>query len=210
MAEEQDLKEAPRWPTLKVLEPGTKEFTANGRTYRVYHTVSFDRYEAYELLQVEVGLARTYQQFMDELRAAYDLCNEVATGKKVFADLAVLLRDMIVGTTLVGERQIHPVLRMCALFINREGEDLRYIDEGLIESKVNDWKAEGIDMGYFFAFALRSIPGFIEAYKAVSRDTSDKERERAERRAAGSTSKPASSGSKTATTAGSQLSAMDG
>ena len=211
MAEEQDLKEAPRWPTLKVLEPGTKEFTANGRTYRVYHTVSFDRYEAYELLQVEVGLARTYQQFMDELRAAYDLCNEVATGKKVFADLAVLLRDMIVGTTLVGERQMHPILRMCALFINREGEDLRYIDEGLIESKVNDWKSEGIDMGYFFVFALRSIPGFIEAYKAVSRDTSERERARAERRASkgDSTSKDGSSESRTATTGGSPPSATD-
>lgn len=210
MAEDPDLTPPAKGTQLRILPEGTKEFIANGRQYRVYHTVSFDRYEAYELLQVEVGLARTYPQFMAELREAYDLCNEVATGKKVFADLAVLLRDMIVGTTLVSERQMHPILRMCALFINRDGEDVRYIDEAVIESKVNDWKAEGIDMGFFFAFALRSIPGFIEAYKAVSRDTSDKERERAERRAAGSTSKPASSGSKTATTAGSQLSAMDG
>ncbi len=204
MAEEPNLN-ANGWKSLRILDPATKEFTANGKAYRVYHTVSFDRYEAYELLQVEVGLARTFTQFQSELREAYDLCNEVASGKKVFADLAVLLRDMMVGTALVGERQTHPVLRMCALFINREGEDVRYIDEALIESKVNDWRIEGIDMGFFFAFALRSIPGFIEAYKAVSRDTSERELERAERRATKgeSTSKPGSSASRTGTTDGS-------
>lgn len=211
MAEEPDLNQPAKGTQLRILPEGTKEFIANGRQYRVFHTVSFDRYEAYELLQVEVGLARTYPQFMAELREAYDLCNEVATGKKVFADLAVLLRDMIVGTTLVSERQTHPILRMCALFINRDGEDVRYIDEAVIESKINDWKVEGIDMTFFFAFALRSIPGFIEAYKAVSRDTSEKERARAERRASkgDNTSKDASSESRTATTGGSPPSAMD-
>jgi len=202
MAANKSVTEEPKWPSLKTIDPNAKEFIANGKTYRVYHTVSFDRYEAYEMLQIEIGLARTFAQLQNELKEAYDLCNEVASGKKVFADLAVLLRDVIVGTTLVGERQTHPILRMCALFINRADEDIRYIDEALIESKVNDWKAEGIDMGYFFGFALRSIPGFIEAYKVVSRDTSVKERERAERRANQSTSKAESKASRTATTAG--------
>lgn len=177
------------WPALVSLDPKATRFMAGAkldREYRVYESVSFERYQAYELLQVEVGLARTFQQFQDQIDEAYLLCNQVASGKPVFADLAVLLRDLKIGTMLVGERQTHAVLKMCCLFINREGEDLRYIDEALIESKVDDWRAAGIDMAFFFQFALRSIPGFFDAYRAISHDTSARDLARAQ---GGSTSK---------------------
>lgn len=160
------------WATIRKIDPKATSWEANGRVYRVYESVSFERYQMYELLQVEIGLARTFQQFQEQIDEAYDLCQKVATGKPVFADLAVLLRDLKIGTMLVGERQTHAVLKMCCLFINREGEDIRYIDEAVIESKVEDWRTAGIDMAYFFQFALRSIPGFFDAYKAISQDTS--------------------------------------
>lgn len=163
MAEEQNLS----WKPLVELDPTVKSFTANGKTYRVHHTVSMDRYEAYELLQVEIGLARTFDQFRDGLSEAYQLCNKMA-----FADLAVHIRDMMVGASLVGEHQTHAVLKMAALFINREGEDLRYIDQSVIDSKIEDWRTEGIAMSFFFGFALRSIPGFFAAYKAATLATS--------------------------------------
>lgn len=157
---------------LKELPPDVQAFTANGTRYRVSRSVSMDRWEAYELLSVEIGMARSFTQFMDGLREAYDMCNQVAAGKPVFADLAVLLRDMLIGSTLVGEKQQPAVLKMAALFINYEGEDVRFIDDGIIQKKIDDWREEGIDMQFFFGFALRSIPGFFEAYKVASRDTS--------------------------------------
>ena len=199
MAEQEDV--TPNWPALKKLEPTVEAFEANGKQYRVFRSVSLDRYEAYEILQEEIGLARSFSQLMDELRHAYDLCNQVATGRPVFADLAVTLRDMLIGTTLVGERQTHAVLKMAALFINREGEDIRSISDELIQSKVADWKAEGIDMGFFFQFALLSIPGFIEAYRATSRDTSLLEAVKKERAPERSTSKEGSKPSSASTTA---------
>lgn len=176
MDAEQDLTTG--WEGLKQIPPDASEFTANGKTYRIVKSVSFDRWEAWETLQMEVGLGRTFGQFMDGLRDAYRLCNEVATGKPVFAELAVLLRDMLVGSTLIGERQPMPVLKMCALFIVREGEDLRFINDELINSKIADWRAEGIDMAYFFTFALRSIPGFFEVYRELSRTSSEDLKER--------------------------------
>ena len=172
MAEEKDLTTADGWKSTRMLPADTQVFTANGREYRVSRSISFERYEAYELLQVEVGLARTFEQFTDQVKEAYSLCNQVATGKPVFADLAVLLRDMLIGTQLVGERQTPAVLKLCALFINRENEDVRWVDDAVIDSKINDWRQEGIDIRFFFAFALNSIPGFIEALRAASLDTS--------------------------------------
>ena len=134
------------------------------------------------------------EQFTDQIKEAYSLCNQVATGKPVFADLAVLLRDMLIGTQLVGERQTPAVLKLCALFINREGEDVRWVDDAVVEAKINDWRQEGIDIRFFFAFALNSIPGFIEALRAASLDTSS---EAAAPPAPGATSRPDSKRSAT-------------
>jgi hypothetical protein len=160
------------WVGLKKIPHDATEFTASGQRYRRLMSLSIDRYEAYELLQVEIGMGRTFEQFNDEVNRAYELCNEVATGKKVFADLAVLLRDLSIGCSLLGQQQHHAVLKMCALFLVRDGEDLRTIDDQMIKDKIDDWRNEGIDMGYFFTFALLSIPGFLAAYKAVSQTTS--------------------------------------
>ena len=158
-----------------------------------------DRWEAYELLSVEVGLGRSFAQIMQGLREAYDLTNQVASGKPVFADLAVLLRDMLMGAASVNEGHAHPVLKMCCLFINYEGEDVRTINDEIIAKKLDDWRNEGIDMGYFFDFALRSIPGFLDAYKAVTRGTLSGQKKEQETEGA-STSRSASERSTAATT----------
>ena len=196
MDEQQDLK---AWKGLKELPPDTTAFEASGTKYRVARSVSMDRWEAYELLSVEVGLGRSFAQIMQGLREAYDLTNQVASGKPVFADLAVLLRDMLMGAASVNEGHAHPVLKMCCLFINYEGEDVRTINDEIIAKKLDDWRNEGIDMGFFFDFALRSIPGFFDAYKAVTHGTLSG-RKQAEKAEGGSTSRSASEKSTAATT----------
>ena len=59
MAEQQDVIP---WPTAK--DPGidAKGFTANGHEYQVATSISIARYEEYELLGVEAGLARNFEQ----------------------------------------------------------------------------------------------------------------------------------------------------
>lgn len=171
MDRQQDVK---AWPGLK--DPGLEAngFTANGREYTVAGSVSIDRWQEYEILQVEIGLARTFEQVQQQAAKAFDLCNQVVSGKPVFADLAIILRDLSTGAALVNGSELHPVLKMCALFINYKGEDTRGISDELIAEKVADWKEEGIAMTYFFRFAFHSIPGFVTAYRASSPGTSDR------------------------------------
>jgi hypothetical protein len=195
MAQAQDLTEG--WTSTKMLPQDVKEFTANGTQYRVSSSMSFERYEAYQVLQVELGLARTFEQFHAELKEAYGLCNQVATGKPVFGDLAVLLRDLVIGAASIGEHQTPTVLKLCALFINKKGEDVRTIDEEIIEDKIADWREEGIDIRFFFGFALRSIPGYTEALRAASPDISLEKDGAQKPKAQPSTSKPASNPSAT-------------
>lgn len=173
MAEEQDV--APHtWVGLKKIDPEQRTFEAGGHKYTAVTSLTVERYEAYELYQQEVGIGRTFEELQAQINRAYALCNEVATGKKVFAELAVILHDLSIGCTLVGSNQPHAVLKLCALFLVRDGEDLSTIDDQLVQQKINDWRTEGIDMAYFFGFALRSIPGFLAAYKAASLSSSPK------------------------------------
>lgn len=176
MAEEQNVTE-PTWVGLRKLDPETRTFEANGRRYTAVTSLTVERYEAYELYQAEIGIGRTFEEIQASINRAFELCNEVASphGKKVFAELAVTLHDLSIGCTLVGTTQPHAVLKLCALFLVRDGEDLRTIDDQLVQDKIEDWKAAGIDMGYFFGFALRSIPGFLAAYRAASQTSSPQE-----------------------------------
>lgn len=169
MDQETALKD---WEGTKHLPPDTTRFTANGHEYRVMKSLSIDRYEAYEVLQVEIGFSRSFQQFHEQAKEALALCNKVASGKEVFADLAILLRDMVIGCALLDGKQTPSILKMCSLFIVRENEDLKTIDDQVIQDKVDDWRQEGIDVRFFFQFALHSIPGFIEAFRLYSPGTS--------------------------------------
>lgn len=138
-----------------------------GRKYTIAGSISIDRWGHYEDGQVEVGMGRTFEQLQQAFTQGYELCNQVVSGRPVFADLAIIMRDGAMGCTLAHARSPHVVLKLCALFINFEGEDTRYApSEDVIASKIRDWTEAGISMDYFFAFAFRSIPGFIAAYKA--------------------------------------------
>jgi hypothetical protein len=60
---------------------------------------------------------------------------------------------------------------MCALFINYEGEDVRYFSEPLLQEKINDWREAGIDVNFFLNVAAHSVPHFFTALKESSQDT---------------------------------------
>lgn len=162
------------WAGLK--DPGlaAKEFTANGKVYTIAESVSIDRWEMYEDLQVEVGLPRSFEQIQADAVRGYDLCNRMAQKEHHLADIAIIFRDLATGCALQQSRAAHPVLKLCALFMNYKGEDTRFITEEVIAEKVNDWRAAGIAMPYFFRFALHSIPGFVAAYRASSPGTSER------------------------------------
>lgn len=167
MAEEQVVT------ALKTIDVNATEFEANGKIYRRADSISLDRFTAYQKLEVELSFGQSFAGLYAGLQEAYSLCNASS-----FADLAVKLRDMMQGVKSMNDGRLPIVLKMCALFLNRDGEDVRFIDEALIASKVDDWRKEGIAMTYFFALALHSIPGLISAYSSITPATSAHKSER--------------------------------
>lgn len=157
------------WKTLVRIADDAKEWNANGRVYRPYPSVSIDRWEAYSVLQVEAAFGQTFSQMDKGLADAFSLLNQPQPRP---VEAGIILHNIRLGIKNINDKRGPALLRLCALFINREGEDIRFIDNELIESKIADWRAEGIELRYFFRFAIRSIPGFIAALRSLSPDTS--------------------------------------
>jgi len=165
MAEEQNGK-----LKLITIDSSTKEFMANGRRYLVESQISADRYSFYLRESIKFSFSQSVEQLFQSFAEIYNCTNNP---KKGLGDIAVISRGAMKGIEGIVKRLEDPTaLRLCCLFINREDEDRRYIDEDLITEKIEDWKKEGIDMASFFGFASATIPGLKNLYEESSRITS--------------------------------------
>lgn len=142
-------------------------FEANGRKYIIYPDLSVARYEQYERLQMLVALGTDHQAVYGALTEAWDELNK---GRLGFA--AVKIANQLEGMGRFVENREHPVLLLCSLFMNREGEDAGQWDEALASEKIADWRAEGLEMAPFFAFARNLAQAQTSALLFDSRPTS--------------------------------------
>ena len=137
-------------------------FEANGHKYHVSKKISIPRWREYEKLEPRLTYGVDFESMFKQLRTAYDALNN-KEGK--IADAAVILHNLMSGIKdIENEKREHPALLMCALVINREGEDAGTFNEQLQLEKIEDWRKEGFDVLPFFTFALFSIQGFKETY----------------------------------------------
>ena len=145
----------------------SKPFQANGKTYRVKSMLSVTRWIQFEITQVELGTGISFDQMIKSWQTVYDLTN-----KMKFADIAVLAHDTLSSVAKRIEERTHPVMKMCALFCNYEGEDESRWDDDLVKEKQADWEAEGYSMQSFFQLAFSAVQNFSQTYEEISAFTS--------------------------------------
>lgn len=143
------------------------EFEANGKKYKFCSQISIDRFIEFERLQAHVGFGKDFKGIHETLKDTYELLN-----KSKPADAAVKVHNLLNGIGYNLEKRDHPVLQMCALFLNREGENVKVYDEDLIAEKIADWREEGYSIEDFFQLAFNFVEGFIpilnEATQSIS------------------------------------------
>lgn len=150
------------------LEKGV--FQANGKTYRIEGSLSIERYCEFQILEKELGFGVTFKSMFDTLNVLWTQIN-----KMEFGMAAVTLNDTMRGMARLEERE-PVVLKICALYINADGEDRSAFSQDMITQKIYDWKTEGYDMKDFFQVAFGSVTGFTEIYNRVSRIISGQEK----------------------------------
>lgn len=144
---------------LKHIDKSVLSFTANGKEYTVVTGMSIERFMKYQELEIEAAYGLSVAEMIKKHSEAITLLNSLK-----FVDAAVLLSNMANGINKMRSR-VHPIFRLCALFINTKDEDATTITEEQIEAKINDWKAEAISIEFFFSCAKTTMLGFIENYQ---------------------------------------------
>lgn len=150
-------------PELKRIDFESGRFIANNTLYQIEQSLTIERYCELQVLEKELGYGVNFKQMYERFQKVYDLIN-----KQKFADAAVHINDFMRGLAQVQERE-PVVLKICALFINYEGEDRTAFSQDMYTKKLGDWKAEGIDMRDFFRVASGSVAGYLEVYNSITR-----------------------------------------
>ena len=137
-------------------------FEANGHKYHISKKISIPRWREYEKLEPRLTYGVDFDSMFKQLRKAYDALN---TKNGNVLDAGIIIHNLMSGIKdIESDKREHPALLMCALVINREGEDAGTFDEQLQLDKIEDWRKEGFDVLPFFTFALFSIQGFKTIY----------------------------------------------
>lgn len=148
---------------LRKIDFNTKHFECGGRKFYLQDTLSFTRYRELQKLIIEFSFSATFVDLFKNIRTAWDFMNSLKLG-----EAAVVLHNIMVGIKTLDDKD-DAALRMCALFINEEGEDSTKYDEAKMKEKIDCWGAE-LDVSPFFQLAANLVPSWINAYKIVSRD----------------------------------------
>lgn len=149
--------------TLKTIDFSKKYFECDGRKFYLKDTLSFNRYRELQKLVLEFGYSATFVDIFKNLRTAWDHLNSLKLG-----DASVTIHNIMYGIKNLEEKY-DPALRLCALFIDEEGEDSTVYDEGKMREKIDCWSRE-CAVTPFFQLAANLVPSWINAYKIVTQN----------------------------------------
>jgi hypothetical protein len=118
---------------------------------------------------LEFGYSATFVDIFKNIKKAWDHMNSLKLG-----EAAVELHNIMMGIKSLEDKS-DPALRICALFIDEDGEDATVYDESVMREKIDCWSKE-CSVTPFFQEAANLVPSWINAYKIVSRNGSEKEK----------------------------------
>jgi len=140
-----------------------KYFECGGRKFYVHDTLSFVRWREMQRINMEFGYSATFIDIYNNLDKAVQEFN-----KHEYFNMAVIINNIQNGIIRIDKKD-DPSQRLCALFINEEGEDLTVINDGIIRSKIDCWNKE-LDASPFFYLASNLVNGWMSAYEKISRN----------------------------------------
>ena len=152
---------------LREIDFSSKHFECGGRKFYIKDSLSFARYVELQKLNLEFGFSGSFFDIYKNVKIAFDFLNEMKP-----AEGAVVLHNILKGIVSLDDKDI-PALKICALFINEEGEDPTIYDEGKMKDKIDCWGKE-CSVLPFFQLALELVPHWISVYKQLSLDGSPK------------------------------------
>jgi hypothetical protein len=148
---------------LRTIDFSKKHFECGGRKFTIKEDLSFARYRELQKINLEFAYSATFYDIYKNIKSAWDFLNATKLG-----DAAVVLHNLMYGIVNLDEKDA-PALRLCALFIDEEGEDPAIYDEGKMREKIECWSVE-LSVTPFFQLAASLTPRWITAYQGFSQN----------------------------------------
>jgi hypothetical protein len=148
---------------LKTVDLSKKHFECQGRKFYVKESLSFARYREMQKINLEFGYSASFHDIFKNIKTAWEYLNQTKLG-----EAAVVLHNVMYGVVSLEDKD-DPALRLCALFIDEEGEDPTIYDEAKMKEKIDCWGKE-LDTLPFFQLASNIVPNWMQAYNLVLND----------------------------------------
>lgn len=151
---------------LKWFEVSETKFKANGNTYIRDLEPTIDRMKALQIKGVELQYGAVVASLFDHLEKVYENMNNGKQADAAVGLYKVLQRKDYIKADLdkIKFTKDDPFVRYCGIFMNKEGEDRKFITEAMIDEKIEDWIKEGIPWQYFFVNALNTSPSLKNTF----------------------------------------------
>lgn len=145
----------------KEIDVQSGQFVANGNTYFIQpEKITPYRFQVWQSMSLELSENATFSSLYDAFQNIFNAStqgNDMLSSNHKVAETSYNAMQQMKDIRMSSN--IH--LKFCALFINRDGEDVTRWDDALVEQKLNDWKKEPFDMSVFFSLAMSQVPGLI-------------------------------------------------
>lgn len=150
---------------LKTINWNEQSFIANGKKYFLEKELSIQRSVFAESAKIELESGLRFGKYTEDWKKIWDMLN--SPDKSHFADIAIVVHDHLKSFNNFIE-DVHPVIKLCACFINAEGEDRRFINQDIVNAKAEDWIAEGLTMRSFFHLALSFLAAEAKDLRSIT------------------------------------------
>lgn len=153
-------------PEQKRIDFTKGNFQANGTYYIQPTGQSIIRYKILEQKGIAAMFGSSPGELFQTLKGIYDAATTWTNPGEAIHKVAMASYNQMQAIKGAAERN-HPMLEICTLFINKEGEDLSTWSEDLCKAKIADWTEAGIAMEDFFTLGATFLGGYLSMLDVV-------------------------------------------
>jgi hypothetical protein len=137
-------------------------FECGGKKFFKTDSLSFVRYRELQKIMLEFGFSATFVDIYNSTKQAIEAYN-----KHDYFAMSIIIYKIQEGIVNLQDKD-DPALRMCALFINEENEDLTKYNESEMKAKIDCWTSE-LEVIPFVNLALAVQTDWIKTYQLLIR-----------------------------------------
>jgi hypothetical protein len=132
-------------------------FDCAGKRFIKTESISFNRFKEMQKILLELGFSATFVDIYNNYQKMIEAYN-----KHDYFAMSIIAYKSMEGIKNLEDKD-HPALRLAALFINEENEDVTKYNEAEMKAKIDCWASE-LEVFPFIALAISIHEDWLKIY----------------------------------------------